>query len=202
MKNLFLTFSLLMLLACGNTDEIVADTLDQPETNTDIDGAISNDTSATIDFVPPQFVEIDSEVETIKNKMASASAVGNTIKNDQFCGETDQGCSLTATYFHDELISFKTWYGFTNGNQKMTYYLKEGQLLKVEEFRYEWKYDEKTGEFDYETELKNFEGHYYFNDGKLIHQKTEGHNRFENDELDPETVLKEEVEKYKSYFQN
>ena len=206
MKTFFILVFSLLLIACGSNKEIAEDS-NTGETSVENvmntpNGALSSDTSASMEISAPSIDEMDQNVQLIKNKMASASAVGSTIENEEFCGETDHGCSLTAIYFNDELITFKTWYGFTNGYQKIFYYLEKGEVLKVEEFRYEWEYIEETGEFNYDNPLKNFEGHYYFKEGKLIHQTTSGHNRFENDELDPETVLLEEVIKYKSYFQN
>lgn len=80
------------------------------------------------------------------------------------------------------------------GISKFNYYFKNDQLYFVDEIFDQFQYNEQTDKFDYDKTVQTFSGQYVFNQG--FDYETLGHNRFENDELDPEQVLKEEATYY------
>ena len=60
-------------------------------------------------------------------------------------------------------------------------------------------YDADSDTWDYSTLKRTFRGDYLFY--PTFDYETIGHNRFENDELDPEQVLSEEAEEYLKLLQ-
>lgn len=97
------------------------------------------------------------------------------------------------------------------GVRQISYYFKNRQLIKVEEIFYAFRIPENITIYNLEeyrstmdtTTIINlaetaisFNGSYWFKKNKMIYMTTTGHNRFEDDTLDTESILlKEATEK-------
>jgi hypothetical protein len=108
----------------------------------------------------------------------------------------DGGGELKGYYNNDTLKKIVVSVGLSNGIETHEFYFKKNQLIFVYETFSGFVFDEKKKEFDYTKTERNFEGRYYFNNGKLIDYITMGHNRFEDDTLDPEKILLKEANEY------
>ena len=75
------------------------------------------------------------------------------------------------------------------------YYFKHDALIFVGIV--ESQYEEINGK---QALTQRFSGGYYFKNNKVIHQTSNGHNRFESDEHDPEKELVQEAKKYIKQF--
>lgn len=97
------------------------------------------------------------------------------------------------------------------GVRQMSYYFKNKQLIKVEEIFYAFRIPENitidnleeyrstmdtTSIINLAETAISFNGSYWFKNNKMIYMTTTGHNRFEDDTLDTESILlKEAIEK-------
>jgi hypothetical protein len=134
---------------------------------------------------------IRQEFQTI-NKDTSYTTV--VLENEEFLDQMpDGGGMLTGYYKNGEIRKIVKWIGISYGVEIMEYYFKEGQLIFVFEQFKSFVYDEKNNELDLTKTEVSFEGRYYFNKKKLIDYVTTGHNRFEDDAIDPEKTLLEEA---------
>lgn len=109
----------------------------------------------------------------------------------------DGGGELTGFYKTGELKKIKSWIGLSSGNAVFEFYFKDGKLIFVYEQFYSFVYDKKQEELRLDTTERTFEGRYYFADGKLIAQTTTGHNRFEDDHINPQKRLLTEAAEHK-----
>ena len=120
-----------------------------------------------------------------------------TLENEDFLtNATDGGAKLTGYYKNNSLRKIVVSVGISNGIETLEFYFLKGSLIFVYEKFEGFVFDEKRSEFDYTKTETNFEGRYYFDKGKLFDYITTGHNRFEDDSLDPEKVLVKEAADY------
>lgn len=110
--------------------------------------------------------------------------------------DTARDLRLTGFFKKDKLLKIVSKEKTSSGIQVMEYYLNNDKLIFVLEQFKTFVFDKKTDSFNKDSTETNFEGKYYFNNNKLIDQITTGHNKFENDNLDPEKVLIGEAEGY------
>jgi hypothetical protein len=108
----------------------------------------------------------------------------------------DGGGELKGYFKNDTLKKIVVSVGISNGMESREFYFKNNQLIFVFEKFDSYVYTEKKKELDYTKTERSFEGRYYFNKGKLIDHISMGHNRFEDDSLDPEKVLLGEANDY------
>jgi hypothetical protein len=112
------------------------------------------------------------------------------LENEEFLGHmTDGGGQLTGFYKAGQLKKIVSWVGLSNGNEVFEFYFKDNKLVFVYEQFNSFVYDQKKQAFRLDTTERTFEGRYYFADNKLIEQITTGHNRFEDDSIDPQRTL-------------
>jgi hypothetical protein len=105
---------------------------------------------------------------------------------------TDGGGELIGYYKKGQIKKVYQWIGLSHGNEIKEYYFKDGQLTFVYEQFNSFVYDDKKDQLDRTKTDITFRGRYYFHNKKLIDYVTTGHNRFEDDTIDPEkTLLKE-----------
>lgn len=100
-------------------------------------------------------------------------------KNDSI-SETRYNKDTLTGYYNNAIITkmVSKKLGPTN-METFEYYFKDGKLIYIRENSL------------FESDLA-FMGEYFFHNNKMIDMNTTGHNRFENDEIDPEkTLLKE-----------
>lgn len=114
------------------------------------------------------------------------------LDNEYFINEgrvADGGCSLTGYSKNGIVKKIVSWVGLSAGNEIIEYYYKNNKLIFVYEEFHSFVYDKVSGEFRHDTTEKTFIGRYYFKNSKLIDYITTGHNRFEDDTVDPEKTL-------------
>jgi hypothetical protein len=107
------------------------------------------------------------------------------------------GQSWPAIIKNNSLRKIVVSVGLSHGLETLEFYFLKNKLIFVYEKFEGFVFDEKRSEFDYTKTEANFEGRYYFDAGKFIDYITTGHNRFEDDSLDPEMVLLNEAEDYR-----
>lgn len=179
-----------LLMACGNTDEISAN-------NTETNEKDSVHTATPVSK-EESIEHINKKVEQIDLKTNGSSAITRSVENENFCGNTDQGCELTGHFFNDKCILLKAWFGFTNGYTERYYYLENESLIFAKEITYNFTLDMETGSFNYDQPTIKFEGKYYFTAGKMFHEWATGHNRCDSDEIDCGIELIKESKEYLS----
>lgn len=119
------------------------------------------------------------------------------LDNDYFINEgnvSDGGISLTGYSKNGDILKIVSWIGLSMGNEIIEFYYKSGKLIFVYEEFHSFVFDEVKDEHRHDTVEISFKGRYYFNKNKLIDYVTTGHNRFENDTIDPEQTLLKESE--------
>ena len=77
----------------------------------------------------------------------------------------------------------------------MEFYYSSNELIFVYELFNSFVYVDSLNTFDCNKTERTFEGRYYFYNRKLFDLITTGHNRFEDDSLDPESVLLKESDR-------
>lgn len=122
-----------------------------------------------------------------------------TLENEAFLENmTDGGGELTGYFGKGEIKKVRQWVGLSNGNETTEFYFKNGQLIFVYEKFDSFVFSPQKEQLDRTKTETTFEGRYYFNKNKLIDYRTTGHNRFEDDTINPEeTLLKEASENVK-----
>jgi hypothetical protein len=106
---------------------------------------------------------------------------------------TDGGGSLTGYYQNSQLVKAVRWTGYSGGVEIVEFYFKNNELIFVYEQYSAFLYDDKKGMLRTDSLEKNFEGRYYFSGKKMTDHITLGHNRFEDDTLDPEKIWMQEA---------
>ncbi|WP_299990255.1 hypothetical protein [uncultured Pontibacter sp.] len=145
-----------------------------------------------------------SKSEQIKAIRQEFTNINNTttlkkvkLENEEFLGSmTDGGGILTGYYETGIIRKIHQWVGLSNGIEIKEYYFQNGSLIFVYEKFNAFVYDSKKEQFDQSKTERTFEGRYYFNNQKLIDYVTTGHNRFEDDSIDPEKTLLKEANDY------
>ncbi|PZP47239.1 MAG: hypothetical protein DI598_11220 [Pseudopedobacter saltans] len=111
--------------------------------------------------------------------------VGNITNNKELKSVTisdKKDKTLTGFYINDSIVKIvkeETKTGIDTTSE--VFYFEKGKLIFVHE-------SNKASE-------TAFDGRYYFDNGKMIDYSTTGHNRFENDSLDPEKFWLKDAEK-------
>ena len=122
-----------------------------------------------------------------------------TLENEEFLEHmTDGGGELTGYFMKGQIQKVSQWVSFSHGNETTEFYFKNGQLIFVYEKFDSFIFNPQKELLDRTKTETTFEGRYYFNNNKLLDYGTTGHNRFEDDTIDPEkTLMKEAGEKVK-----
>lgn len=121
-----------------------------------------------------------------------------TLENEEFLEQmTDGGGTLTGYFDDDELVKMKLQLFLSYGVIKFDYYFSENDLFYVKEIFEQYAYDTETDKVNPSVMERTFSGSYVFKNGELIDYITLGHNRFEDDKLDPEQVLPQEAGEYR-----
>src|SRR5258706_4258188 len=105
-----------------------------------------------------------------------------TLEDDEFLeNTTDGGAELTGYYKRDSIVKIFEWIGLSYGNRTREFYFRKGWLFFVYEKFQSFVINDTTGEMDHSNVKTTFEGRYYFNNDKLIEQKTSGKRTFEDE---------------------
>ncbi len=135
--------------------------------------------------------EISKDVQLVN------SAVGykmTKLNAEEFLDEVPDGGGELIGYFKSGQIKrIRQWVGLSNGNRTMEFYFKSEKLMFVYEKMNSFIYNVRKQTFDNTRTEVTFIGRYYFRDDKLIDYETTGHNRFEDDSINPEKVLVDEA---------
>lgn len=99
---------------------------------------------------------------------------------------------LTGFYRKSTLVKITLQGWDDNGKEIFTYYYQNNSLIRVDNVFFGPRFAE-SGERIPRAFESNFQGWYYFQQGKWIDEISTGHNRFENDELDAGTLLPKEA---------
>lgn len=135
--------------------------------------------------------QIEKEFKAINSDTTLKKVV---LNNEEFLDQmTDGGGQLTGLYKAGQIKKIVRWIGLSNGNEIFEFYFENNKLIFVHEQFNSFLYDEKKQAFLFDTTEKTFDGRYYFVDNKLIDYITTGHNRFEDDSIDPEKTLLNEA---------
>ena len=122
----------------------------------------------------------------------------DSLENEDFLPQMTDGGGKLVGYFEDgELVKMEVKIFMSYGIKTFVYYFSGGELFYVNERFEQFTYDSKTDKVDSSKTEQTFNGDYIFKDGKLIDLETLGHNRFEDDELNPEVILLKEAYQYK-----
>jgi hypothetical protein len=143
----------------------------------------------------------DEQIKVIKKEFTAINHATTLkkvkLENEEFLANmTDGGGALTGYYEAGTIRKIHQWVGLSNGFEIKEYYFKNGRLIFVYEEFNAFVYDSKKEQFDQSKTERTFEGRYYFNNQKLIDFATTGHNRFEDDSIDPEKTLLAEANDY------
>ncbi|NML39498.1 hypothetical protein HHL17_20015 [Chitinophaga sp. G-6-1-13] len=148
-------------------------------------------TAITAQNRPQDKIPIRQAVQQINRDSALKQV---TLTNEEWMEQmTDGGGSLTGYYKNKQLVKAVRWIGYSSGVEVVEFYFKNNELIFVYEQYDIFYYDEKKGVLRTDSLERNFEGRYYFSGKKMIDQTTLGHNRFEDDTLDPEKVWPKEA---------
>lgn len=124
---------------------------------------------------------------------ADFSEIGQTSDSVILNGESyfgnayDGGSEIRAYFILGRIARISTHIGFSNGYNFAEYVLNPSDDWRVHEKEYQFYYDLKSGQFNFDSTEIIFSGSYSFKGDSLISQVSVGHNRFENDELSPQT---------------
>ncbi len=156
----------------------------------------------TLCFFNASGQEKAKHINDIRKEFKSINSDSTLIKvvlnNEEFLDHaTDGGGQLTGFYKGGQLKKMVSWIGLSNGNEIFEFYFSNNKLIFVYEQFNSFIYDQEKEILRADTTERTFEGRYYFKDEKLIDQVTTGHNRFEDDSIDPEKTLSTQADEYK-----
>ncbi|AHM59223.1 hypothetical protein D770_04780 [Flammeovirgaceae bacterium 311] len=115
---------------------------------------------------------------------------------------TEGGGVLVGSYKEGNLVKMVLRSYLSSGINTFSYYFSDGELFFVNEVFDQFHHNEKTNWYDPSNTERNFNGNYIFQNEKLIDLETLGHNRFEDDALDPETELLNEAIQLKELLES
>jgi hypothetical protein len=119
------------------------------------------------------------------------------LENEDFMENmTDGGGSLTGYFKNGELLKIKDWVGLSYGVMQHSFYFNEGQLVFVYETE-DYFYVSDSSGIDLSKFGQHFRGDYYFANNKLVDMVTLGHNRFEDENNNPEREFLKAVTEYR-----
>jgi hypothetical protein len=139
--------------------------------------------------------QIKQEFKSINSDKSLEKRVLNNLQVSK--ESTDGGLQLTGYYKSGEIRKIILWTGLSHGNTIFEYYFRNDKLFFVYEQTNSFIYDVKKDKFRMDTTERTFEGRYYFRNNKLVDYVTTGHNRFEDDAINPESTLLKEAEENK-----
>lgn len=120
--------------------------------------------------------------------------------NEVFKQITDGGAELIGYFRNHQIQKIELSIGLSHGIREFQFFYENSELIYVKEVLRQYIWDDSKGVFDYSKTERTFRGDYIFKEGfDLI---TLGHNRFEDDELDPELTLKEESQRYRKKLES
>ena len=138
-----------------------------------------------------KYPELIQKVKSI-NKDTSFEKI--ILENEEFMPQmTDGGGELTGYFKKGKIQKITRWIGLSYGIEKYDYYFDNGQLVFIYEILDGFLFDSLQRTDHTKTEV-NFIGRYYFKNKKLVDSETTGHNRFDNEENDEETILLKETD--------
>lgn len=124
-----------------------------------------------------------------------------TLQNEEFLENmTDGGGELTAFYKKNRIYKIYQSVGISYGVGITEYYYSKDKLMFVREKFNAYNYDSLS--FDYSKTTTTFSGFYYFDNDKLIHSTSTGHNRFEGESIDPAKFYLDESAKNIALMRN
>jgi len=137
--------------------------------------------------------DIQTSTKKINSELTSSKKV--IIENEELMEKmTDGGGELTGYFMNGEIRKMELRVGLSYGISELEFFYRDSKLYVVLETFRQFKYSEETDSFDHSQTEQTFKGEYLFINS--FDYETSGHNRFENDELDPQTVLQDEAYNY------
>lgn len=120
------------------------------------------------------------------------------LKNEEFLDQMGEGGgSLTGYFQKEDLVKMEARIFTSLGIQAFHFYFTEGDLFLINETFEQFRYNPEIDKIDHSKTEKTFNGNYIFRNNQLIEFETLGHNRFEDDGLNPGEVLLEEANRYR-----
>jgi hypothetical protein len=140
--------------------------------------------------ISEKYPELIQKVKKI-NKDTSLEKV--VLTNEEFMPQmTDGGGELIGYFKKGEIQKISREIVLSYGIETYDYYFDNRQLVFIYEVLDGFLID-STQKMDHSKTEINFIGRYYFKKKKLIDSETTGHNRFDNEENDTETILLKET---------
>ena len=138
-----------------------------------------------------------TEIFSIVGKIDSDSTYRTVVlSNEEFLDHIGHGGQITA-YIQDTLLmKITVVLYYSHGKEVCKYFVFEGELIYMEETFDSYEYNEELSEMNYEKIERNFQGKYVFETKKMIDLISLGHNRFEDDEIDCETTILNDFNRY------
>jgi len=106
-----------------------------------------------------------------------------SFKEEELKGLIIGEARLFGMYKKDDLQKITLISVVDLGVESFDYYFSNGELIYINE-----TFDQLTKKGELATN-RTFYGRYYFKNNKMYDSETTGHNRFEDDNLDPGTIL-------------
>jgi hypothetical protein len=143
----------------------------------------------------------EPEIDKILREVSAINAATHlkevTLEAEDFlANQPDNGGELLGLFEERAIRKISLWVGLSNGFETKDYYFKNDRLIFVHEQFNSVVYDMEREAFDLGKTEKTFNGRYFFEDGQLLNYETTGHNRFEDDAMDPEASLLTEAKEY------
>ena len=151
--------------------------------------------------LPKQVKQIDSICKAIDKDVTLKKKI---YEQEEFMENvTDNGGKLTVYHKNNVVYKIIEWVGLSGYVVINSYYFQAGKLIFVrdEENMYERNpiTGETTGKFSKDN---RFVGRYYFNNGKLVNEESLGHNRFEEDNANPEQEFNQSAKRFLYLFKS
>jgi hypothetical protein len=205
-------FACIVAIACNNQPkkENVSVSKDSPSIQKR-DSSYTDHSSVSLRLAPQSHVNIDflsplqfndttgvKRIQQIVITLNSSKIKDSVyLENEDFMeNSTDGGGSLTGYFQNGNLVKIDEWYGISWGVLQVSYYFDNSSLVFVRETEDHFYIDDSTG-IDPSRFDSQFRGEYYFNKGKLFDEVSLGHNRFENEENNPEKEFNQRAKENK-----
>jgi len=148
--------------------------------------------------------KIDSNIKWLKkakNIDLDKSFNLKILKNEEFLDVTTDGGGLLKAYYRNkQIVKISLWLGLSYGNSTFDYYFNNKKLFYIYETFNQFIYIDSINGFNYNKTETTFIGKYYFMNDILFDFETTGHNRFEDNKIDPEEILLKETSHWVNKF--
>ena len=138
----------------------------------------------------PELTPFMQSIEKSQESLKQVIARGEEVLPHAY----DGGIELTGFFKEGSIRKMELSVGISYGNHQINYYFRSDSLYLVKHTFDQFVWDEEKAALDYTQKETSFEGYYFF--GKPFDSTHKGTGRYESENLDPETTLREEAKEY------